>query len=479
TLSDLHCEFGAFDVGLKLLLGERITVTHPIGLTAKDFRIVAISDDGFGRYTIAGAEYDAAQWSDAVVSTPTTVDSGLVASGTPPTLTGLAAVEEIYRTGDGLISSRLRITWTDPAWPGTLNYLVAMYEVSTLIHTGTAWDEIYVSPALQEGKSYRVDVAIISKAGVAGTAVSTSISMVGKIGTLPGNVPAFEATEAGGKVYARWSAATDLDTLDYELRYGAVGVSWDAATYINRLASLAYVIEGIPAGTWDFLIKARDSYKQYSATEAEKTLTVTLDANATTIGNVTFPSGTLTAMVLGVVADLDRWDTDNGDGWGYGHTDTNNATGSWTDASAIVNTAWATQNSATTIRWASDVWDLGPDHGRHRDDQPDRADHRARRHADLSDRLQPDQRRRVVRLDRGRVGDGGGALHQGARQRHAGIGDGARAGDRHRHRRRAARVGHHHHLGVGGGVGATDRQLCPVPRHPVDRAGHGGDATGV
>ncbi|MBK8688974.1 MAG: hypothetical protein IPN24_11215 [Betaproteobacteria bacterium] len=359
TLSDLQCEFGAFDVGLKLLLGERITVTHPIGLTAKDFRIVAISDDGFGRYTIAGAEYDAAQWSDVVVSTPTTVDSGLVASGTPPTLTGLAAVEEIYRTGDGLISSRLRITWTDPAWPSTLNYLVAIYEVSTLIHTGTAWDEIYVSPALQEGKSYRVDVAIISKAGVAGTAVSTSISMVGKIGTLPGDVPAFEATEAGGKVYARWSAATDLDTLDYELRYGAVGVSWDAATYINRLASLAYVIEGIPAGEWDFLIKARDSYKQYSATEAEKTLTVTLDANATLIGNFTFPSGTLTAMVLGVVADLDRWDTDNGDGWGYGHTDTNNATGSWTDASAIVNTAWATQTSATTIRWASDVWDLG------------------------------------------------------------------------------------------------------------------------
>jgi hypothetical protein len=69
--------------------------------------------------------------------------------------------------------------------------------------------------------------------------------MVGKVGTLPGNVPSFDATEAGGKVYARWGAATDLDTLDYELRYGAVGVAWDSATYIQRIAALAYTIEGM------------------------------------------------------------------------------------------------------------------------------------------------------------------------------------------------------------------------------------------
>lgn len=359
TLSDLKADFKCFDVGLKLQAGDPITVTHPIGLTAKPMWIRSINDLGFGRYAIAAEEFDAAILSDAVVSTPTTIDSGLVAAGTPPTVAGLAAAEEVYRTGDGLISSRLRVSWTDPAWPNTLNYVVVITDNGVTVHQGVAWDALYVTPALQEGKTYGVAVTMVSRAGVAGVAATTAVAMVGKIGTLPGNVPAFDATEAGGKVYARWSAATDLDTLDYELRYGAVSGSWDAATYINRLASLAYVIEGLPAGEYDFLIKARDSYKQYSATEARKTLTVTLDANAATVGNAELPSGTLTAMVLGIVADLDRWDTDNGDGWGYGHTDTNNATGSWTDASAIINTAWATQTSATTIRWASDVWDLG------------------------------------------------------------------------------------------------------------------------
>lgn len=353
TLSDLKCRFSAFDIALKLQLGDPISVTHPIGLTAKAFWISEIADKGFGRYEITGTEYDAAIQSDVVVSTPSTPDSGLGVAGTPPTLSGLAATEEIYRTGDGLISSRLRIAWTDPAWPNALHTLVTISDGVTLVHSGTAWAASYVSPALQEGKTYTVAATLISRAGVAGTAAQTEVPMVGKVGTLPGNVPTFAATEAGGKVYARWTAATDLDTLDYEIRYGAAGVSWDNATYVQRIAALAYTIEGIPPGTWDFLIKARDSYKQYSATEAEVAVTVTLDSTAAQLGSRTYSTPTLVQMAAYTVAGLPYWTTDNSDAWGYGYTGAN-----W-NSDSLGSNVWCVPTSSTGSTWTSEAWDLG------------------------------------------------------------------------------------------------------------------------
>lgn len=353
TLSDLKCQFDAFDIALKLQLGDPISVTHPIGLTAKAFWITDLVATGPGRYRISGTEYDAAIASNAVVSSPSTPDSGLPVAGTPPTLTGLSASEEIYRTGDGLISSRLRASWTDPAWPNTLHVLVEIRDGPTLVHSGTAWSASYVSPALQEGKTYTIAATLVSRAGVAGTAAQTDVAMVGKVGTLPGNVPSFSATEAGGKVYARWSAATDLDTLDYELRYGAVGVSWDSATYVQRIAALAYTIEGVPPGTWDFLVKARDSYKQYSATEAEQTVTVTLDSTAAQLGSKTFSSPTLVQMTAYTVAGLPYWTTDNAETWGYGYTGAN-----W-NSDSLGSNVWCVPTSSTGSSWTSEAWDLG------------------------------------------------------------------------------------------------------------------------
>lgn len=353
TLSDLKCRFSAFDIALKLQLGDPIAITHPVGLTSKAFWITDITDKGFGRYDIAGTEYDPAIQSDLVVSTPSTPDSGLGVSGTPPTLSGLAATEEVYRTGDGLISSRLRISWTDAAWPNTLNTLITISEGVTLVHSGVAWSASYVSPALQEGKTYTVAATLISKSGVAGTAAQTEVAMVGKLGLLPGNVPSLSATEAGGKVYARWGAAVDLDTLDYEIRYGTVGVSWDNATYVQRIAALAYTIEGIPPGTWDFLIKARDSYKQYSATEAERTVTVTLDSTAAQLGSKTFASPTLVQMAAYTVAGLPYWTTDNSETWNYGYTGAN-----W-NSDSLGSNVWCVPTSSTGSSWTSEAWDLG------------------------------------------------------------------------------------------------------------------------
>ena len=354
TLQDLSAQFAAFDEGLAVTRGQVITVTHPIGLTSKLMRVDDVRAQSPGRYAISGVEYDAAVWSDSVQTRSTTSDTELPVPGVPPTLTGLVAVEEVYRTGDGLISSRARVTWTDPDWPHTLQYLVEIFDGLTLVHTGVAWDELYISPAMQEGRAYSIAVRVVSKSGVAGTAASTTLTMNGKLGTLPGNVPSFVCVEAGGKVYARWTAATDLDTLDYEIRYGTVGAAGTRPPTCSGSPALAYTIEGIPAGTWDFLIKARDSYKQYRATEAEQTVTVTLDSAATALGNRTFSSPTLSNMVAYAIDGVTRWTTDNGsDTWSYGYTGT-----AWNSDSRIDN-VWVNPTGAATCSWTSDSWDLG------------------------------------------------------------------------------------------------------------------------
>jgi hypothetical protein len=350
TLSDLTVSWACFDVGLALQVGDIVTVTHAIGLTAKAVRLTSITDRGFGRYDLVGAEYDPAIYSDVVVAEPTTVDSGLSIAGTPPTLTGLDAAEEIYRTGDGLISSRLRITWTDPEWPNTLNYLVTITDATVLVHQGTAWDEVYVSPALQEGKTYTIGVRVISRAGVAGDEATTAQAMVGKIGTLPGDVPSLTCTEVAGKVYARWTAASDLDTLDYEIRYGASSVTWAAATYVQRISSLAYTIEGITSGTYDFLIKARDSYKQESANATRAAgVVITSDTAAPQLGSREMTAPTLVDMA----ASGGGWDTVDSGNWDAGYTGNN-----W-DSDSRAGNAWNNPTGSTGSSWTSEAWDIG------------------------------------------------------------------------------------------------------------------------
>jgi hypothetical protein len=350
TLSDLTVSWACFDVGLALQVGDIVTVTHAIGLTAKEVRLTSITDRGFGRYDLVGAEYDPAIYSDVVVDEPTTVDSGLSIAGTPPTLTGLDADEEIYRTGDGLISSRLRITWADPDWPSTLNYLVTITDAGTMVHQGTAWDAVYVTPALQEGKTYTIGVRVISRAGVAGDEATTAQAMVGKIGTLPGDVPSLTCTEVAGKVYAKWTAATDLDTLDYEIRYGAASVTWAAATYLQRISSLAYTIEGITSGTYDFLIKARDSYKQESANATRAAgVVITSDTAAPQLGSREMTSPTLVDMA----ASGSGWDTVDTGNWNAGYTGNN-----W-DSDSRSGNAWNNPTGSTGSSWTSEAWDIG------------------------------------------------------------------------------------------------------------------------
>jgi hypothetical protein len=81
TLSNLSTSVEVFDVGIAHEKGDIITLTHPVGLAAKPFRVTDVHMPTPGRWRLAIAEHDPAAYSTAVVTTPTYADTSLVLDG--------------------------------------------------------------------------------------------------------------------------------------------------------------------------------------------------------------------------------------------------------------------------------------------------------------------------------------------------------------------------------------------------------------
>jgi len=300
-LTDLEVTFSVFDEGLKLLPGAVVSVTHPIGLTVKAFRVSLVDCKGNGRWDISATEYDAAVYSDAVSTTPTTPDTALPNPLNPPAVMGLTLAEEVFQMLDGSWSSRIVATWTAPTWAYLAGYRVEIYDAgSNLLAAAPVTGPLWRSGAVEEAQLYTVRVAAVSTLAV-GAWTSATKTPAGKY-LLPSNVPTLTGFEVGGEVRLTIGASTDLDMTGYEVRYGPVACSWALSStvkfvdFINAASGVGgyCIYKDAPAGTWDFLVCARDSIGQYSPTPARITITVTLDVNSFLVDNHDFSAGTPT-----------------------------------------------------------------------------------------------------------------------------------------------------------------------------------------
>lgn len=364
TLCDLSAQFDVFDEALALQPGGRITVTHPIGLVAKEMRVTAIAAREAGRYAISAVEYDAAAYSDLVVSEPTTIDTPLPLPSEPPTLTGLTAAEETYALDSGIFASRVRVTWSAPAaFPFVRQYRVALRIGASEVHAALvdASATSYATPPLQEGQTYTVVANIISSTGAAGAEASTLISVAGK-SLLPGNVLTLTGFEVGGRVFLSWTRADnptspgtpDPDVWRYEVRRGTTSQAWGDAgvTVLDQTDGLRLVDEGAPAGTWRYSVKAIDSVGQYSTTAKTVDITVSTDAASFLVYSYDHTSPTLTNMVAYTLAPTDPhtyYITDDGVAFG---TKFSSTLGSYTNPLA------QTHNNVTST-WLGESEDFG------------------------------------------------------------------------------------------------------------------------
>lgn len=279
-LADLDADVEVFDEGLKITEGDVVSLTHPIGLSAKLMRVLSAQAIEPGRWRLQTSEYDPAVYSDATPSAPTYPDTDLPDPRLVPDAPVPVLAEEVYQLQNGTWATRLRINWaTVTDYPYELQYLVRVVAGANVVWSSQTQQTEYVTGALQEGVTYTVSIYVIGLGAVQGNAGSDQIIAQGKQ-LPPGDVPFVQAIEIGGEVRIKWDAAIDVDIWRYEVRYSAPGGDWDAALVIDRVDSLRMIANELPPGDWVIYVKALDSVGKYSLNAASDTVTVTLDAGA-------------------------------------------------------------------------------------------------------------------------------------------------------------------------------------------------------
>lgn len=364
TLLNTQVTLTTFDESLRYRIGAIIDVDLSLGGMQKPMRVIHAEARSDLNWNMALVDYDPAVYSTAVVTAPTYPDSRFQLPGRPPPATSLAMSEEIFQLNDGSWRSRMRVTWVrDTTYLAFENWSVVLDEVQAgggvvQVFQGSSVTEEYVSPAVQEDRLYRFSVVMVNGIGQRSSSVSIELSALGKF-LPPGDVPYLDAVEAGGIVFLSWGVAVDIDAplLVYELRYGPVGVTWAAATRINILSSLAYTVYGTPAGTYDFLVKARDDVGLYSVNATRKQVRVTSDAGSITMLLHTFTAPVTLTNFAPVYTIAETWVTDRGELWKFGETNVDDTTTPWT--SSWMNYPEPVPADVGNAVLLTEVWDSG------------------------------------------------------------------------------------------------------------------------
>ena len=364
-LADLSVDFGLFNEGVAIEPGDGAQLTSAAAaLTGKRLRIFSRSG-GLGDYDFTAAEYDPLMYSDEVVTAPSYGDTTLSSPNEPQPPTGLSLLEELFETQGDKTASRIRAAWSPPAnFPWVDHYRVNVRAAGEVVWTDTVEPgEVFRSGILAERAPYQVDVITVSRSGASSEPASDTITAQGKL-LPPGNILIFTGFESGGEVFLTIGAVSDIDMKGYEVRYGAPGVLWADARFVDfkpAASGVGGVLRSsiIPEGTFDFLVCARDSGGRYSAVPARLTLTVTKDDRAFLVDNHVFdeaPTLTLMSAVRLRRTGALHWITDAGDDMNYGHADPNPATGDYSD---LADQPFSAPRSGGTAIWQSALWDVG------------------------------------------------------------------------------------------------------------------------
>jgi hypothetical protein len=296
NLETVEVVFVALEEGITIVLGDVITVTDDVGLSAQLIRVTAREDLGHGRWRIGGRAYDPNAYNLSAIAGPGTPSTAFPNPAIVQPVITITPVERAYLErsipiADGLArgfiyQSRLEISWSASIHVYDKVYIVEIFDgpigTGVMVDTGTTSGLTYTSPAVQQGLTYYVRITVRNNLGFTSTpTVSSPVTSIGK-GLAPTNVPAIIAAfEAGGEVILEWQSALDVDTLRYEWRYALPGgFTWTGAKLIDRIDGLRARFKGIPIGTWRFAVKAIDTLGQYSPVETTVDINVTSDANS-------------------------------------------------------------------------------------------------------------------------------------------------------------------------------------------------------
>lgn len=295
-LADLSIDFTMFDRGLRLVLGDVFTLSHPLGFSNKTFRVIAPPIQGsIGRWSVSAVEYSDAAYSDVVVNEPGTPDTSLPVNVPPAPVTGVAVSETAYQLRSGEYAARLDVSWEKSVSLYVTGYTVTVLDGVTPIWSMFVTNSPVSTSPLRELVNYTVEVRAVSAlyVGEAGTA---SHYLIGKYAK-PAPPASITAFEAGGEVWLAWERSADIDAKRYHLRYSTPGQSWAEGQDLDIVDALRLVTRRIPQGTFRIWVKTIDSVLQESDTAAFVDVVVTRDDNAFAAGNLDpMPAGATVNM---------------------------------------------------------------------------------------------------------------------------------------------------------------------------------------
>jgi hypothetical protein len=307
----------AFDVAIKLRVGNVITVTVEGVCRKMQMRITALVSKTAGRYTISAKKYDPACYSDAIASAPTAVDPLLPDPSNPPAPTNLVLEEELFALADKTMKSRIRATWAPvEELPYKKAYYVEVWAGSKLMWSAETDQATYATPVVEEDMHYIVRVATRTSV-YASEYISGDIVALGKE-MPPPDVERLTIQQVANWVLFSWSRVVDIDAIKrYQIRRWHSAGSWESGVIIDEPDMLAYRSNSEPAGVWNYGIVAIDQGERPSQNPRVVQFRVAPDNSAYFVDENQYSVANLAKMLAWQTRDgVTHYSTNHGDAWG-------------------------------------------------------------------------------------------------------------------------------------------------------------------
>ena len=176
-----------------------------------------------------------------------------------PTITGVEIRDTLIRIGGGF-GTRISVSWD------------AIGEYGSAIIRAASFGQQLKEMGKTTGRNFEfnwdaqgniiVEVTLASLRGFVGANSRNrqTYVIVGKAAP-PDDVVEFTASLQDFNVLLSWLAVPDVDVSEYELR---AGTDWNTADFIDSVKATQYLHPMAGAGTYNFLVKAKDSSQNYS-----------------------------------------------------------------------------------------------------------------------------------------------------------------------------------------------------------------------
>lgn len=274
-----------------LQIGDRVTMDSAFfGEVGKIYRVTDKKYSPSSAIELTLKEDAASIWD----STDATTLSSTPASTLPnpyailplASLTVDSGTSDLIKLGDGSIVSRIRVTW--PAARTQAVFTNGVIELQWMRSGNSIWQteqtqgsntQVYLAPVV-DGSLYTIRARTVNPyLNVKSDWVYTQHVVLGK-SQPPSNVTNLTYSFENFGVRLSWSAITDLDADQYQIRKG--GTTWETSTPVSTGRAVTYLDKVAGSGSLNYFVKAIDTTGNYSLAAA----TLTIAVPTPTISNV-------------------------------------------------------------------------------------------------------------------------------------------------------------------------------------------------